>query len=129
MHLVERHPRVVYAADRQGSPRPEISARLERQGAAVGWSRECGDGASEGIFQMALPDRAMGDASMTPADLDFARQASGTEAMRQAVEQAASLDVAQDSAGGEGVHDDLEAFPNRRVVDATRYVATTGPDP
>ncbi len=52
-----------------------------------------GDGASEGIFEMASLNRARGDATMTPAELDLTRQALGTEALRHAVEQAARVAV------------------------------------
>ena len=52
-----------------------------------------GDSASEGLFEMASLNRARGNAIMTAAELDFARQALGFEAVRQAVEQAASVAV------------------------------------
>lgn len=52
-----------------------------------------GDSASEGLFEMASLNRARGDATMTPAELDLAREALNTEALRQAVEQAARVAV------------------------------------
>ena len=52
-----------------------------------------GDGASEGLFEMASLNRARGDAIMTPAEMDLARQALSLEALRQAVEQAARVAV------------------------------------
>ena len=52
-----------------------------------------GDSASEGLFEMAWLNRARGDATMTPAELDLARQALSMEALRQAVEQAARVAV------------------------------------
>ena len=52
-----------------------------------------GDSAGEGLFEMATLNRARGDATMTPAEVDLARQALGMEALRQAVEQAARVAV------------------------------------
>lgn len=52
-----------------------------------------GDSAREGIFELAPLNRARGDATMTPAELDLARQALSMEALRQAVEQAARVAV------------------------------------
>ena len=52
-----------------------------------------GDSASEGIFEMASLNRARGDATMTPAELDLARQALSMEALHHAVEQAARVAV------------------------------------
>ena len=52
-----------------------------------------GDNASEGIFEMAALNRSRGDAVMTPAQLDSARQALAGEALRQAVDQAARVAV------------------------------------
>lgn len=52
-----------------------------------------GDSASEGIFEMSSLNRARGDATMTPAELDLARQALSMEALRHAVEQAARVAV------------------------------------
>ena len=52
-----------------------------------------GDSASEGLFEKVSLNRARGDATMTPAELDLARQALGVEALRQAVEQAARVAV------------------------------------
>ena len=52
-----------------------------------------GDGASEGIFELASLNRARGDATMTAGELDLARQALNVEALRQAVEQAARVAV------------------------------------
>lgn len=53
-----------------------------------------GDSASEGIFENASLNRARGDATMTPAELDLARSALNSEALRLAVEQAAKVAVA-----------------------------------
>ena len=52
-----------------------------------------GDSASEGIFEMTSLNRSRGDAVMTPAQLDSARQALGMEALRRAVDQAARVAV------------------------------------
>ena len=52
-----------------------------------------GDSANEGIFELASLNRARGDATMTPAELDLARQALSMEALRHAVEQAARVAV------------------------------------
>ena len=52
-----------------------------------------GSGASEGIFEMAPLNRARGDATITPAELQLAREALGMEALRHAVEQAAQVAV------------------------------------
>ena len=52
-----------------------------------------GDSASEGIFEMSSLNRARGDATMIPAELDLARQALSMEALRHAVEQAARVAV------------------------------------
>ena len=53
-----------------------------------------GDSASEGIFENASLNRARGDATMTRAELDLARSALNSEALRHAVEQAAKVAVA-----------------------------------
>ncbi|MDE0206009.1 MAG: hypothetical protein OXP66_08275, partial [Candidatus Tectomicrobia bacterium] len=52
-----------------------------------------GDSASEGLFEMATLNRARGNATMTAAELDLARQSLGMEALRHAVEQAARVAV------------------------------------
>ena len=52
-----------------------------------------GDSANEGIFEMASLNRARGDATMTSAELDLARQALSMEALRHVVEQAARVAV------------------------------------
>ena len=53
-----------------------------------------GDSASEGIFENVSLNRARGDATMTQAELDLARSALNSEALRHAVEQAANVAVA-----------------------------------
>ena len=52
-----------------------------------------GDSANEGIFEMASLNRARGDATMTAAEVDLARQALSMETLRHAVEQAARVAV------------------------------------
>jgi len=52
-----------------------------------------GNGASEGLFEMAPLNRARGNATMTPAELRLAREALGMEALRHAVKQAAQVAV------------------------------------
>ena len=52
------------------------------------------DSASGGIFENASLNRSRGDATMTPAELDLARSALNSEALRLAVEQAARVSVA-----------------------------------